>query len=146
MVTAKKKATTKKTSSKKITDEEKWGIGELLLTIDNDRPLYWHFYSNWYNTYAKRKAKPTWDREKAIKGLAGAFCTQALSYYNHKYGEYDTIRLSKEAKLDFGRKALAKLYEHGLKNIKTGSKPRMKENPTIGTNDNYWYVVSKWRK
>lgn len=126
---------TKKSPELNIND--KWTVRELLQFVQADRPLYYHFISNWYNSYAKKKASKNWDKEKAIAGLAGTFCSQVMRYYKQKYG---AVTLSKAGKMEFGKQALALLYEHGLKNIKVGSKPKMRENPTLGTRDNFWAV------
>lgn len=123
------------TKAAELDINDKWTIRELLQFVEADRPLYYHFYSNWYNTYAKRKARTSWDKEKAISGLAGTFCTQVMRYYKQRYG---AVTLSKAGKHEFGKQALAKLYEHGLKNVRVGSKPKLRDNPTIGTRDNFW--------
>lgn len=136
--------TAKKTPAKKkgLSEDEKWAVGELEIIMLNDKSLYYHLTSNWYNSYAKKKAKGTYDRDAALKGLAGTFTTQAVSFYNRKYGKYGrTIRLSKEAKAEFAKRALRELNESGLKNIRKGSKPRERENPTVGTRDNIWHYL-----
>lgn len=135
-------ATAKKAPAKKkgLTEHEEWAVEELIRVIENDESLYFHLYSNWYNNYAKKKAKGKFDREAALKGMSGTFCNQCVTYYNKKYagGGWDKIRLSKEAKAEFGKKALALLNAWGLRNVRVGSKPREHENPTIGTRANFW--------
>lgn len=138
MATATKKSPAKK---KGLTAEERWTVGELELVMKNDAPLYYHLTSTWYNNYAKKKAKGTYDREAALKGLAGTFCSQAISYYNKQYGKYGrTIRLSKEAKAEFAKIALRELNDCGLKNVRKGSKPKEHTIPDMPRNNIWRYI------
>ena len=136
-------ATAKKTPAKKkgLTEDEKWAVGELNIIMLNDKSLYYHL-TPWYNNYAKKKAKGTYDRDAALRGLAGTFTTNAIRFYNKKYGKHGrTIRLSKEAKAEFAKLALRELNEWGLKNVRKGSKPKEHIDRTQGTSDSIWRYI-----
>lgn len=116
-----------------------WRLHNIMLCIHNDRPLYYHLYSNIYNSYARKKKRGMFDREKAIKGLI-MFVNQAVKYYKKRYGE-NISRVSMHDKKLLAEYALGVLNEWGLRNVRKGHNFREHVNDTIGTRDNIWIYI-----
>lgn len=118
---------------------DNWYLHNIMLYIHNDRALNYHLWSNWYNTYAKKKKRGVFDREKAIKGLI-TFVNQAIKYAKKRYHD-DYGKVSMHDKKLLAEYALRVLNEWGLRNIRKGHNFREHVNDTIGTEDNIFLYI-----
>lgn len=85
---------------------------EFILYAENDYPLYGFLITEWYNNFARKIGRGTFDKQKAIEGLAKNYVPLIARRYAKDFG--GTYRLSAATKLVIAKAMMGNLINEGL--------------------------------
>lgn len=116
-------------NSTKFSPQEKWDIEEFILFFENDYTFHLWLTVDWHNNLAAKRARGTWDKEKAVDAMYKYVVPVITKVYNKKFADSRKLKFTPAAKRVLAEAVLRYIMDEGLKNVRKGMKNYKRELP-----------------